>query len=100
MKSVLASARTCARGNHRPYARPEVGGRRCRQPGQVRKEAATTISCRVVGFHRSPCRAPPPKSLLMEDAESPGLGLDLPEVPAPAAAASPYRVLARKYRPQ
>ena len=31
--------------------------------------------------------------------ESPGLGLDLPEVPAPAAA-SPYRVLARKYRPQ
>jgi DNA polymerase-3 subunit gamma/tau len=35
----------------------------------------------------------------MEDAESPGLGLDLPEAPAPAAA-SPYRVLARKYRPQ
>jgi DNA polymerase-3 subunit gamma/tau len=29
--------------------------------------------------------------------ESPGLGLDLPEVPR---AASPYRVLARKYRPQ
>ena len=29
--------------------------------------------------------------------ESPALGLDLPEVPAPA---SPYRVLARKYRPQ
>jgi DNA polymerase-3 subunit gamma/tau len=37
--------------------------------------------------------------MLMEDAESPGLGLDLPEVPAPAGA-SPYRVLARKYRPQ
>ena len=35
----------------------------------------------------------------MEEAESPGLGLDLPEVPA-AAGASPYRVLARKYRPQ
>jgi DNA polymerase-3 subunit gamma/tau len=35
----------------------------------------------------------------MEDAESPGLGLDLPEVSAPAVA-SPYRVLARKYRPQ
>ena len=35
----------------------------------------------------------------MEDAESPGLGLDLPELPAPAGA-SPYRVLARKYRPQ
>lgn len=35
----------------------------------------------------------------MEDAESPGLGLDLPEMPA-AAAATPYRVLARKYRPQ
>ena len=33
----------------------------------------------------------------MTDDESPGLGLDLPEVPA---AASPYRVLARKYRPQ
>src|ERR1044071_2462729 len=82
-----------------PYARSEVGGRRCRQPGQVRKEAATTISCRVVGFHRSPCPAAPPKSLLMEDAESTGLGLDLPETPAPAGA-SPYRVLARKYRPQ
>ena len=35
----------------------------------------------------------------MEDAESPGLGLDLPEVTAPTGA-SPYRVLARKYRPQ
>jgi DNA polymerase-3 subunit gamma/tau len=35
----------------------------------------------------------------MEDAESPGLGLDLPEAAAPAGT-SPYRVLARKYRPQ
>ena len=35
----------------------------------------------------------------MNDAESPGLGLDLPEQLAPSAA-SPYRVLARKYRPQ
>jgi DNA polymerase III subunit gamma/tau len=35
----------------------------------------------------------------MEDAESPALGLDLPEVAAPASA-SGYRVLARKYRPQ
>jgi DNA polymerase-3 subunit gamma/tau len=35
----------------------------------------------------------------MDDAESPGLGLDLPEQVAPGAA-SPYRVLARKYRPQ
>ncbi len=35
----------------------------------------------------------------MEDTESPGLGLDLPEVPQ-TVAASPYRVLARKYRPQ
>jgi DNA polymerase-3 subunit gamma/tau len=33
----------------------------------------------------------------MDDAESPGLGLDLPEVPEAAPA---YRVLARKYRPQ
>src|SRR5690242_16468689 len=31
--------------------------------------------------------------------DDPGLGLDLPEVPAPGGA-SPYRVLARKYRPQ
>src|SRR5690348_5883759 len=31
--------------------------------------------------------------------DAPGLGLDLPEVPAPAGT-SPYRVLARKYRPQ
>ena len=36
----------------------------------------------------------------MDDAESPGLGLDLPEQPQPASASSPYRVLARKYRPQ
>ena len=35
----------------------------------------------------------------MTDDESPGLGLDLPEM-APPASASPYRVLARKYRPQ
>ena len=40
-----------------------------------------------------------PKRLLMDD-ESPGLGLDLPEQAAPSSAASPYRVLARKYRPQ
>jgi DNA polymerase-3 subunit gamma/tau len=36
----------------------------------------------------------------MDELESPGLGLDLPEVPAPVASSSPYRVLARKYRPQ
>ena len=40
----------------------------------------------------------------MNDDESPndepGLGLDLPEVAPKPAAASPYRVLARKYRPQ
>jgi len=36
----------------------------------------------------------------MDEDESPGLGLDLPEVPPPAAAPGAYRVLARKYRPQ
>ena len=36
----------------------------------------------------------------MDDAESPGLGLDIPEQPQKPAASSPYRVLARKYRPQ
>jgi DNA polymerase-3 subunit gamma/tau len=36
----------------------------------------------------------------MDDAESPALGLDLPEQAQPASGASPYRVLARKYRPQ
>ena len=36
----------------------------------------------------------------MNDDESPGLGLDLPEEPAKPAAAPPYRVLARKYRPR
>jgi DNA polymerase-3 subunit gamma/tau len=36
----------------------------------------------------------------MNDAESPGLGLDLPEQPPKAADAPAYRVLARKYRPQ
>jgi DNA polymerase-3 subunit gamma/tau len=35
----------------------------------------------------------------MDEPESLGLGLDLPEVPQKATA-SPYRVLARKYRPQ
>src|SRR5918996_2536166 len=41
-----------------------------------------------------------PKSRPMTDDESPGLGLDLPEVPQKPDEASPYRVLARKYRPQ
>jgi DNA polymerase-3 subunit gamma/tau len=36
----------------------------------------------------------------MDDAESPGLGLDLPEAAPPSSGVSPYRVLARKYRPQ
>ncbi|HEX6660616.1 MAG TPA: DNA polymerase III subunit gamma/tau [Sphingomicrobium sp.] len=36
----------------------------------------------------------------MDDAESPGLGLDLPETAPPSSGVSPYRVLARKYRPQ
>ena len=36
----------------------------------------------------------------MDDAESPALGLNLPEQAPPAAGVSPYRVLARKYRPQ
>jgi len=36
----------------------------------------------------------------VNDDESPALGLDLPEEPAKSAATSPYRVLARKYRPQ
>ena len=36
----------------------------------------------------------------MNDDESLGLSLDLPEVPPPSIGASPYRVLARKYRPQ
>ncbi|MFN4357055.1 DNA polymerase III subunit gamma/tau [Sphingopyxis alaskensis] len=34
------------------------------------------------------------------DDETPMLGMDLPEAPAPAASSGPYRVLARKYRPQ
>jgi DNA polymerase-3 subunit gamma/tau len=36
----------------------------------------------------------------MTDDESPGLGLDLPEVTVKPEPAAPYRVLARKYRPQ
>ena len=35
-----------------------------------------------------------------EPTDEPGLGLDLPEAPPKPVAASPYRVLARKYRPQ
>src|SRR6478672_3071621 len=101
---------TCMSGGLPPYAPAEVGGRRCRQPGQVRKEAATTISCRVVGFHLSPRprvislprnqREQPLRSTAMDDLESPALGLDIPEQPPKAPSASPYRVLARKYRPQ
>ena len=54
------------------------------------------------GSHLPALGADPPAPLnhqLMDEPESPGLGLDLPEVPQKAAA-SPYRVLARKYRPQ
>ena len=36
----------------------------------------------------------------MNDDESPGLGLDIPEQPQNPAGTSAYRVLARKYRPQ
>src|SRR3954454_23648543 len=36
----------------------------------------------------------------IDTAEEPGLGLNLPDAPARPAAASPYRVLARKYQPQ
>jgi DNA polymerase-3 subunit gamma/tau len=36
----------------------------------------------------------------MTDDESPGLGLDLPELAPKAVPAPAYRVLARKYRPQ
>ena len=36
----------------------------------------------------------------MNDDESPALGLDMPEQPQTPVSASPYRVLARKYRPQ
>ena len=36
----------------------------------------------------------------MNDDESPALGLDIPEQPNKPVDASPYRVLARKYRPQ
>jgi DNA polymerase-3 subunit gamma/tau len=35
-----------------------------------------------------------------EPSEEPGLGLDLPAAPVKLAGGSPYRVLARKYRPQ
>ena len=45
-------------------------------------------------------RRHPPKKRSMMDDESPGLGLDEPEQPQTLAKASPYRVLARKYRPQ
>ncbi len=43
-----------------------------------------------------------PQDLDNDAADMPGLGLDLPPVPAPAASAGgqAYRVLARKYRPQ
>lgn len=34
------------------------------------------------------------------DDDTPMLGMDLPETPSPAASGGPYRVLARKYRPQ
>ena len=36
----------------------------------------------------------------MDDIESPGLGLDIPDQPEKVEGPRPYRVLARKYRPQ
>ncbi len=36
----------------------------------------------------------------IDPADEPGLGLDIPAQPQPPVSASPYRVLARKYRPQ
>jgi len=51
----------------------------------------------ATGGNRSQSGLPIPTTTAMND-ESPGLGLDLPE--QPKSAASPYRVLARKYRPQ
>ena len=57
---MTAGALICGR-SRRPYAPRESGGRRSRQPGQVRKEAAVTISLRVVPAPTSPsptaCRA-------------------------------------------
>src|SRR3954453_10306333 len=72
-----------------PYARAEVGGRHCRQPGQVRKEAATTISCRVVGFHLLDTAASTsahahPKWVAMTDSREPFP--DEPEDKPPSAA--------------
>ncbi|WP_017671432.1 DNA polymerase III subunit gamma/tau [Blastomonas sp. AAP53] len=43
----------------------------------------------------------PPHDIQSDESDMPGLGLDLPSPPAPAAASGQaYRVLARKYRPQ
>jgi ferredoxin len=51
----IARRRHCAQRRSSPYARGSRAdgavANLCRQPGQIRKEAATTISCRVVGFH-------------------------------------------------
>ena len=37
---------------------------------------------------------------MVNEDELPDLGFDIPEQPPQPASASPYRVLARKYRPQ
>src|SRR5258705_4810972 len=73
--------RPCApRGEDRYWGREAGGGRVSRQPGQVRKEAAVTSfhAGRCPVSHRSPIGA------CMTDQTT---------------STTPYRVLARKYRP-
>ena len=94
-----------------PNKRREIGGGRAsRQPGQVRKEAALTrsgsgrssvsyfvfLGFQQVIWHAANAVGPLPglqhqRGCLMTDA------VQLPIIPI--AAAAPYRVLARKYRP-
>ena len=54
----------------------------------------------MTGSSASHSRDAAPKLQPMEEAESPGLGLDIPEQPKQAPNSVPYRVRARKYRPQ
>ncbi len=72
------------------------GGRCRRQLGQVRKEAATTISYRVVPASTFPYTCILTARLPKAD-DAPAMRA---YIPAMAESQTPYRVLARKYRPQ
>src|SRR6476620_10366620 len=93
----------CPRGSRRTalsptWSDPEGSSHNDFVPGR-RLPPFSTLSDEGAALKPWRSAAVPLKRERMDD-ESPALGLYLPGVPAPQGEASPYRVLARKYRPQ